>query len=51
MWVIHKDRPDSPQKIDAAVAAVLSWEARTDAIAAGANVEAQYDVLVYGGRA
>lgn len=36
LWLIRKDRPDSPQKIDAAMAAVLSWEARTDAIAAGA---------------
>jgi DNA-binding CsgD family transcriptional regulator len=30
-----KERPDSPKKIDAAMAAVLSWEARNDAIAAG----------------
>jgi hypothetical protein len=36
MWVIRKDRHDSPRKIDAAMAAILSWEARTDAIAAGA---------------
>jgi len=36
LWVIQKERPDSPHKIDAAMAAVLSWEARTDAIAAGA---------------
>jgi hypothetical protein len=35
-WLIQKDRPDSPHKIDLAMAAVLSWEARTDAIAAGA---------------
>lgn len=34
-WLIQKERPDSPLKIDAAMAAVLSWEARTDAIAAG----------------
>lgn len=36
LWVIQKERPDSPHKIDLAMAAVLSWEARTDAIAAGA---------------
>jgi phage terminase large subunit-like protein len=36
LWIIQKDRPDSPFKIDLAMAAVLSWEARTDAIAAGA---------------
>jgi hypothetical protein len=35
LWLIQKERPDSPQKIDGAVAAVLSWEARTDAVAAG----------------
>lgn len=36
LWVITKDRPDSPNKIDYAMAGVLSWEARTDAVAAGA---------------
>ncbi|MFE7609238.1 terminase [Streptomyces celluloflavus] len=35
MWTIHKDRHDSPRKIDAAMAGCLSWEARRDAIAAG----------------
>jgi phage terminase large subunit-like protein len=35
LWVLAKERPDSPHKIDAAMAAVLSWEARTDAIRAG----------------
>jgi hypothetical protein len=37
LWLIRKERPDSPQKMDLAMAAVLSWEARTDAIAAGAQ--------------
>lgn len=37
LFVIHKERPDSPFKIDAAMAAVLSWEARNDAVAAGAT--------------
>lgn len=37
MWTLQKDRPGSPAKIDAAMAAVLAWEARGDAIAAGAT--------------
>lgn len=37
MWWIQKERSDSPFKIDAAMAAVLSWEARTDAVTAGAT--------------
>jgi hypothetical protein len=36
LWLIRKERPDSPHKIDLAMAAVLSWEARTDALGAGA---------------
>lgn len=35
LWVIQKERPGSPNKIDAAVAAVLSWQARLDALAKG----------------
>jgi phage terminase large subunit-like protein len=35
LWLIRKERSDSPHKIDAAMAAVLSWEARNDAIASG----------------
>lgn len=37
MHTISKDRPDSPRKIDAAAAAVISWEARGDAIAEDAK--------------
>lgn len=33
---IFKQHPDSADKIDAAVAAVLAWQARLDAVAAGA---------------
>lgn len=33
---IAKDFPDSPRKIDAAVAGILSWQARVDAVAANA---------------
>jgi hypothetical protein len=36
-YVIAKDGPNSPRKIDVAMAAVLSWRARLDAIAAGAT--------------
>jgi hypothetical protein len=39
---IAKDRPHSPNKIDAAAGSVLSWEARGDAIAAGALDEAAF---------
>jgi len=39
MHVLAKDRPQSPRKIDAADAGVVSWEARGDAIAAGAELE------------
>lgn len=34
---IAKEHPDSIRKIDAAVAAVLAWQARLDAVAAGAT--------------
>lgn len=37
LWVIRKERSDSPDKIDLAMAGCLSWEARGDAIAAGAT--------------
>ena len=39
LWLIRKDRPRSPKKIDAAMAGCLSWQARLDAIAAGALAE------------
>jgi phage terminase large subunit-like protein len=51
LWLIQKDRPDSPHKIDLAMAAVLSWEARTDAIAAGVlKPEPKYEMVFLGGR-
>lgn len=40
MWIIRKDRKDSPFKIDAAMAGCLSWQAREDAVAEGAVVDA-----------
>lgn len=40
LWTIEKERPGGPLKIDGAVAATISWDARTRAIAAGAlNVQ------------
>jgi len=51
LWTIRKERPDSPNKIDAAMAAILSWKARLDAIAAGALNEPCYQMMIYGGRA
>jgi hypothetical protein len=40
LWVVTKERDGSPAKIDSVPAAVLSWEARNDALTAGAlNVE------------
>lgn len=32
---IHKEHPDSPRKIDAAVASILAWQARLDALSKG----------------
>ena len=43
-WMIRKERADSPRKIDAAMAAILSWEARTDAIAAGVSDERVFPI-------
>ena len=39
MYTLSKDRPHSPRKMDGAMAAVISWEARGDAIAAAAKPE------------
>lgn len=49
MWLIRKERPDSPLKIDAAMAGCLSWEAYRDAIAAGEtiNVRSKAPVTIY----
>lgn len=40
LWVVTKERDGSPQKMDSVVAGTLSWEARNDALTAGAlNLE------------
>lgn len=41
MWIIQKERPDSPHKIDVAMAAILSWEARRDALTEGVGNEGE----------
>lgn len=45
LWVVVKERKGSPLKVDAAVAAVLSWQARLDAVALGVgrDVESEYE--------
>jgi hypothetical protein len=43
MYVLSKDAPGSPNKIDAAAAAALSWAARGDAIKSGAVALGPYD--------
>jgi len=41
LWIVQKERDGSPEKVDSCPAAALSWEARNDALAAGAaNIEA-----------
>ena len=39
LWVIYKERADSPHKIDGAMAGILSWQARCDALTAGVAVD------------
>lgn len=41
LWIIQKERQDSPFKIDAAMAGGLSWTARLDALAAGEGAPPQ----------
>jgi hypothetical protein len=36
--VAQRERPDSPAYVDAAVAAILAWQARCDALAEGVGV-------------
>jgi hypothetical protein len=43
LWTIYKERPDSPHKIDLAVAGTLSWEARCDALTAGVSGGSVYE--------
>lgn len=47
LWLIRKERPGSPLKIDAAMAGCLSWQARLDAVASGALNAPPAGVAVY----
>lgn len=47
MFSLQKDRPNSPRKMDAAMGGVLSWEARCDAIAAGATKAPRYRTAAF----
>jgi len=47
LWVMQKERHDSPNKIDLAMAGGLSWAARLDAIAAGAQATEPEYAYVY----
>lgn len=38
-YLLYKSYPDSPDKIDAAYAAVVAWKARLDAVSAGAGFQ------------
>lgn len=40
-YLLYKSYPDSPDKIDAAYAAVMAWKARLDAMSAGASRKKQ----------
>jgi len=47
LWVIQKERGDSPNKIDLAMAAILSWRARLDAVATGETGRSVYEDEVF----
>jgi hypothetical protein len=48
LWTLRKERSDSPDEISAAKAAVLSWEAHNDAIAAGEGKVPEYEIHFIG---
>lgn len=50
LWLIRKDRHDSEDKIDLAMAGCLSWEVRMDALTAGAKPPRKYRAAGFGGR-
>jgi phage terminase large subunit-like protein len=43
LWVIHKERGDSTNKIDLAMAGILSWIARMDAVKLGVAKKSIYE--------
>jgi hypothetical protein len=50
LWLIRKERSDSPHKMDAAMAAVLAYEARRDAVSAGVHQAHEPFMAIIGGR-
>lgn len=44
LWYISKDSRMSPRKIDSAMAAILAWRARLDAIQSGVLEEPEYEI-------
>jgi hypothetical protein len=44
VWVPTKERPDSPFPINAAIASIIGWQARTDAIKSGALATREWRV-------
>jgi hypothetical protein len=48
LWTLRKERADSPDEISAVKAAVLSWEARNDAIATGEWQAPEYEIHFIG---
>jgi hypothetical protein len=47
LWVISKESAASTKKIDVCMASVLSWEARGDALRAGALDQPEYGMAVF----
>lgn len=47
LWLVQKERADSPFKIDAVVAGCLSWQARLDALTEGAKATPDVEYHVY----
>lgn len=50
LWVMTKERHDSPNKIDLAMAGALSWQARLDVLAAGGWQTKPRPIVVVMGR-
>lgn len=47
LWLVQKERADSPFKIDSVVAGCLSWTARQDAVKEGAKATGDVEYHVY----
>lgn len=47
LWLVDKERADSPFKIDLVVAGALSWQARLDALSEGAQATGDVEYHIY----